>query len=63
MKEKGVPTKFWGEAMASTIYLINRCPTKAFYDRIPMEEWSQGRWTIEHLKVSRCVAYAHVPKE
>ena len=28
-----------------------------------MEEWSQGRWRIAHLRVFGCVAYAHVPKE
>ena len=37
MKEKGLPTKFWGEAVATVVYLINRCPTKAVRDRIPME--------------------------
>lgn len=63
MKEKGLPTKFWGEVVATTIYLINRCPTKVVHDIIPMEAWSQGRWIVEHLKVFGCVAYAHVPKE
>jgi transposase InsO family protein len=28
MKEKGLPTKYWGEVIETTIYLINRCPTK-----------------------------------
>ena len=49
--------------MATAVYLINRCPTKAVCDRIPMEAWSRGRWTVEHLRVFGCVAYAHVPKE
>ena len=40
VKEKGLTTKFWGEAMVTKIYLINRCPTKVVYDRIPMEAWS-----------------------
>ena len=63
MKEKGLPTEFWGEAVATVVYLINRSPTKVVYDKIPMEAWSQGRWTVEHLRVFGCVAYAHVPKE
>ena len=63
MKEKGLPTKFWGEVVATTNYLINKCPTKAIHDKIPIEAWSQGRWTVEHLRVFECVAYAHVPKE
>jgi hypothetical protein len=63
MKGKVLPTKFWGEAVATIIYLINRCPTKAVHDEIPMEAWAQGRWIVEHLRVFGCVAYAHVPKE
>ena len=63
MKEKILPTEFWGEAVATVVYLINRCPTKAVHDRIPMEAWSQRRWTVEHLRVFGCIAYAHVPKE
>ena len=63
MKEKSLPTEFWGEAMTSAVYLINRCPTKAICDRIPMEAWSGRRWIVEHLRVFGCIAYAHVPKE
>ena len=63
MKEKGLPTEFSRKVVAIAIYLINRCPTKAVRDRIPMEAWSQIRWIVEHLRVFRCVAYAHVPKE
>ena len=63
MKEKGLLIEFLGEAMATEVYLINRCPTKAVHDKIPMEVWSQRRWTVEHLWVFGCVAYVHVPKE
>ena len=63
MKAKGLPTEYWGEAVATTVYLINRCPTKSVRDKIPLEAWSRNRWTVEHLRVFRCVAYAHVPKE
>ena len=62
MKEKRLPTEFWGKAVATVVYLINRCPTKEVCDRIPMEAWSQGRWIVEHLRVFGCVVYAHVPK-
>ena len=63
MKEKGLPTKYWGEVVATTIYLINKCPTKFVHDKIPLEAWSRNRWTIEHLRVFGFVAYAYVPKE
>ena len=63
VKKKGLPTKYWGEVVATTIYLINRCPTKPVCDKIPLEAWSRNRWIVEHLRVFKCVAYAHVPKE
>ena len=63
MKEKGLPIEYWGEAVATIVYLINRCPTKSVCDKIPLEAWARHRWTIEHLRVFGCVAYAHVPKE
>ena len=37
MKEKGLPNEFWGEGVATKVYLINRCSTKDVDDRIPME--------------------------
>ena len=49
--------------METTVYLINRCPTKAVRDKISMKTWSRERWTVEHLRVFGCVAYAHVLKE
>lgn len=63
MKEKGISIEYWGEDIEKVLYLINRCPTKSFHDKIHLEAWSRGRWIFEHLRVFRCVAYAHVPKE
>ena len=63
MKEKGLPTEYWGEAIAIAVYFINRCPTKFVCDKIPLEAWSRNGWIVEHLRVFGCVAYAHVLKE
>ena len=63
MKEKSLLTEYWEEGVEIIVYFINRCPTKAICDRIPIEAWSRGRWTVEHLRVFGCVVYAHVPKE
>ena len=40
MKEKGLLTNYWGQVAAIVVYLINRCPTKAVCDKIPLEAWS-----------------------
>ena len=63
MKAKGLPTKYWGEVVATSIHLIHRCPTKGVSDKIPLETWARHRWIVEHLKVFGCIAYAHVSNE
>ena len=62
MKEKELPTKYWEEAVATSMYLINMFPTKSVCDKILLKAWSRNRWIVEHLRVFKCVAYAHVPK-
>ena len=47
MKAKGLQTKYLGEVVATTIYLINRCPTKLVRDKIPLEAWSRNIWRVE----------------
>ena len=37
LQEKNLPNKFWGEAVATTVYLLNLCPTKVVRDLIPYE--------------------------
>ena len=39
MKEKGFPTEYWGEVVATVVYLINRCPIKLVHDKISLEAW------------------------
>ena len=29
LREKGLPKAFWAEAVYTTVYLMNKCPTKA----------------------------------
>ncbi|CAL5443135.1 unnamed protein product [Camellia sinensis] len=61
LHEKGLPKTFWGEAVCTTVYLMNRCPTKALKDTTPFEAWSGRKPSVNHLKVFGC--YAHVLKE
>lgn len=61
--EKGLPKSFWGEAVYTAVYLLNRCPTKPLENKTPFEAWSGRKPSLNHLKVFGCVCYAHVPKE
>lgn len=63
LHEKGLPKIFWGEAVNTAVYLLNRCPTKALANKTPFEAWSKRKPSVNHLKVFGCICYAHVPKE
>jgi transposase InsO family protein len=37
LKQRGMPAIFWGEAVVTAIYILNRSPTKALNGRMPYE--------------------------
>ncbi|RVX07972.1 hypothetical protein CK203_014736 [Vitis vinifera] len=39
LHEKNLPTKFWAEAASTTIYFLNRLPTKAAKKQTPFKAW------------------------
>ncbi len=55
--------EFWGEAVNTTVYNKNRCPTKALDSKIPQEAWSGRKPDVSHLIVFGCKAFAHVLDE
>lgn len=57
---KGLPKKFWAKAVNTTVYLLNRCPTKAVKNLTPIEAWSAIKPTAEHLKVFGRICYMHI---
>ena len=58
-----LPKAFWAEALATTIYLRNRCPTKAVKGKTPYEALTGEKPKVEHLRVFRHAAYSHIPKD
>ena len=63
LKAKQMPKEFWAEAVATAVYILNRCPTKTVQEMTPEEAWSGRRPSIRHLRVFGCIAYAHVPDQ
>lgn len=57
LKAMVVPTIFWGEAIRTAVYLLNRSPTKALDSRTPFEVWHGKKPKVSHLKVFGCVAH------
>ncbi|KAM1079184.1 hypothetical protein ACFX2B_013776 [Malus domestica] len=63
LHEKKIPYSFWGEAVNTAVYLLNRCPTKALEKQTPFEVFSGRKPGVKHLKVFGSVCYALVPSQ
>ena len=50
MKAKGVPGRFWGEAVHTAVYLLNRSPTKPLDGTTPYEAWYGEQPSVHHLR-------------
>jgi hypothetical protein len=48
---------FWGEAVATTVYSLNRAPTKVVDDVTPYEAWHGRKLNVHHLCTFRYVAF------
>jgi hypothetical protein len=51
LKQRGMPAVFWGEAVVTTAYIVNRSPTKALNGRTPYEAWHGRKPVVSHLRV------------
>ena len=60
MAAKHLPKEYWDEVVATTIYIMNRCPTKSMKNKVPHEAWTGMNHNVLHLIFFVHVAYAHV---
>ena len=63
LEAKHFPNEYWGEAVATVVYIMNWCPTKSVKNKVPQEVWTGMNHSVSHLKVFGCVTYAHVLDE
>jgi len=59
----GLGKEFWAEVMETPCYFVNISPSLALEDKTPQEVWTGKKHSLSHLRVFRCDAYVHVPKE
>jgi hypothetical protein len=57
LKQRGMSAVFWGEAVVTTVYILNRSPTKALNGKTPYETWHGCKPTVSHLRVFGCLAF------
>ena len=64
--EAQVPPKFWSEAVATSIYLINRLPSRVLNFQSPLHTLSSHHTIPSFLnlppKIFGCTVYVHIPK-
>ena len=59
--EKKLPKLLWAEAVSTSVYLLNRLPTKSVQSKTPIEAWSVVKPSVKHLKVFSSLCYLYVP--
>jgi hypothetical protein len=59
LKQRGMLTVFYGEAMVMAVYILNRSPTKALNGRTPYEAWHGRKPVVSHLRVFGCLTFAN----
>jgi hypothetical protein len=57
LKQRGMPAVFWGEAVVTAVYILNRSPTKALNGRTPYEAWHGRKSAVSHLRVFDYLAF------
>jgi IS30 family transposase len=57
LKQRGMSAVFWGEAVVTAVYILNRSPTKAFNGRTSYEAWHGRKPTVSHLRVFGCLTF------
>lgn len=61
IKQKKLPHEFWGEAVNTPAYILNRCPTKKSNLKVPLEVWSGKKPSVSHFRVFGSLCYRHTP--
>lgn len=63
LKSKNMPKTWWGEAVNTAAYIINRSPTKKMENVTPEEAWTGVKPNVAHFRVFGSVCYRHVPDQ
>ncbi|CAO2153577.1 unnamed protein product [Urochloa humidicola] len=62
LKGRNMPSMFWGEAVATAIFLLNRAPTKSLDGMTPFEAWHGRKPDVHFLRTFGCVAHVKTTK-
>lgn len=60
MKAKDLPGVFWGEAVTTAVYLLNRASSKGSGGKTPYQLWTGSEPRVQHLRTFGCIAHMKV---
>ena len=60
LKEKNLPRVFYGETVNTSLYLLNKIPTKSLEGETPNEAWTRIKPNVDHLRVFGCLAHVKI---
>ena len=63
LQSKELSNMYWAEAIRTSVYILNRCPTYSLDGITPYEGWYGKKPNVKHFQVFGCLAYAHIPDE
>ena len=58
-----LPKSFWGEAMRTSIDLINISPSVPLKCDVLERVWTEKNVSSDHLRVFGCREFSHIPKD
>ncbi|KAK9122098.1 hypothetical protein Syun_019715 [Stephania yunnanensis] len=62
LHEKSLPKEYWVEVAHTSVFLLNRLPTKAVDGKTPFEAWYGFKPSLKNLKVFGCLCFVYVPQ-
>jgi transposase InsO family protein len=57
MKAMSMPSWFWGEAVLTAVFILNRSPTRSVEGRTPYEVWHDKKPSVDYFRTFGCVAH------
>ena len=57
LKAKKVPGEFWGEAVSTAVFILNRSPTKSVDGKTPFEAWHGRKPDVSFMRTFGCVVH------
>jgi hypothetical protein len=62
MKSAGMPGRFWGEAVTTAVFILNRAPTRAVAGKTPYEAWHGKKPPVHFFRTFGCLAHVKIVK-